>query len=316
MAKTLSQLDQALVYHENLPDRIRRYLNGRGIPDETIGRFMLGWNGRRITIPVYDREGEVTSFRFAKDPEDDGPGPKMLSTRGSRAELYGWERLVRSSPMRVIICEGEFDRLVLESHGFAAVTSTAGAGVFKKRWAEALRLVSDVYVCFDRDDAGRKGALRVARMIPGARICELPPEVGEGGDVTDFFVRLGKGYEDFLEVLRTAERPPEESRRPGRPSSPDSHGEPSSEHTDAAELKARIPLERVVARRLKLERRGRDYRALCPFHDEKTPSFVVFPETGTYHCFGCGAHGDAIDFLMQLDGLGFRDALDALRRSV
>lgn len=176
-------------------------------------------------------------------------------------------------------------------------------------------MVPNVYVCFDRDDAGRKGAVRVARKIPGARVCELPPEVGEGGDVTDFFVRLGKGYEDFLEVLREAKLPPEEPKRPARPSGASLVGMSSPNHPDIAELKARVPLERVVARRLKLERRGRDYRALCPFHDEKTPSFVVFPETGTYHCFGCGAHGDAIDFLMQFDGLGFRDALDALRRS-
>lgn len=316
MAKEPSLLDQALAYHEALPRRIRSYLNGRGIPDRTLDRFMLGWNGRRITIPVYDREGRITALRLARDPADEGDGPKMLSTPGSRAELYGWERLTRAWPMRVVVCEGEFDRLVLESRGFAAVTSTAGAGVFKKSWAEALRQVPNVYVCFDRDDAGRKGALRVARKIPGAWIATLPPEVGEGGDVTDFFVRLGRGYEDFLEVLRRAKRPPEEKPDPPtRRRRPRTSGAAYRDLPDAAEIKARVPIERVVGRRIRLQRRGRHLAALCPFHEEKTPSFVVFPKTQSYHCFGCGAHGDVIDFLMRLDGLGFRDALDALRRS-
>ncbi len=65
----------------------------------------------------------------------------------------------------------------------------------------------------------------------------------------------------------------------------------------------------LVRQTTKLEQAGRSYRGLCPFHKEKTPSFHVNPERGNYHCFGCGAHGDAISFLEQIEGLTFIDAV-------
>src|SRR2546428_6126248 len=190
-----------------LPARIRVYLHARGIPDPMIDTHLLGWNGRRITIPISDRDGEVAFFKLAKDPEDQSESPKMLASPGSHAELYGWEHL-RAVPEQLIICEGEFDRLVLEAHGFAAVTSTGGAGVFRREWAKPFLAIPAVFICFDRDDAGRAGALRVARMIPGAKIVELPEEVGDGGDVTDFVVRLGKTRGGFLALLTQAAPPP------------------------------------------------------------------------------------------------------------
>ena len=75
------------------------------------------------------------------------------------------------------------------------------------------------------------------------------------------------------------------------------------------EFKARVPLAEVVGRYVKLTRRGREHVGLCPFHKEKSPSFNVVEEKGFYHCFGCGAHGTAIDFVMAIEGLGFADAL-------
>lgn len=61
-----------------------------------------------------------------------------------------------------------------------------------------------------------------------------------------------------------------------------------------------------------LRKAGKNYKGLCPFHQEKTPSFIVFPETQTFHCFGCGAGGDAIGFLMRIENLSFREALERL----
>src|SRR3984893_13516599 len=124
----------AAEYHRALPDRIRGYLHARVIPDEVIDRRFLGWNGSRITIPVFNRNGICAFFRLAKDPDDQSRSPKMLSSRGSHVDLYGWE-LLRLRPKRVIICEGEFDRLVLEANGFEAVTSTGGADTFRHEWA-------------------------------------------------------------------------------------------------------------------------------------------------------------------------------------
>ncbi len=78
------------------------------------------------------------------------------------------------------------------------------------------------------------------------------------------------------------------------------------------ELRARTLLSTVVGRTVKLTRAGREWKACCPFHNEKTPSFTINDEKGFYHCFGCGAHGDAIRFLTEAAGLGFMDAVKEL----
>jgi DNA primase len=80
------------------------------------------------------------------------------------------------------------------------------------------------------------------------------------------------------------------------------------------ELRRRLSLANAVSRRVKLQRRGREFVGLCPFHKEKTPSFSVVEEKGFYHCFGCGAHGDVISFTMQTGGLSFPEAVEALAR--
>src|SRR2546426_9704069 len=135
----------------------------------------------------------------------------MLATPGANAELYGWERVL-ANPEQIVICEGEFDRLVLESRGFAAVTSTGGALTFRPTWTEAFREIPQVYICFDNDGPGQAGAERVVGLIPRARLVRLPDEVGEGGDVTDFFVRLGRSREEFIGLLEAAQPLPEEQR--------------------------------------------------------------------------------------------------------
>ena len=78
------------------------------------------------------------------------------------------------------------------------------------------------------------------------------------------------------------------------------------------DLRQRVPLSDIVGRRVKLVRKGRRFSGLCPFHSEKTPSFSVVDDDGFYHCFGCGAHGDAISFLREMDGLDFMEAVERL----
>ncbi len=78
------------------------------------------------------------------------------------------------------------------------------------------------------------------------------------------------------------------------------------------DVRARVGLADVVGRRVNLTRKGREHSGLCPFHKEKTPSFTVNEEKGFYHCFGCGAHGDVISFVMQTEGLSFPDAVETL----
>ncbi|MDA0331999.1 MAG: DNA primase [Proteobacteria bacterium] len=78
------------------------------------------------------------------------------------------------------------------------------------------------------------------------------------------------------------------------------------------DLRQRVPLSDIIGRRVKLIRKGRRFSGLCPFHSEKTPSFSVVDDDGFYHCFGCGAHGDAISFLREIDGLDFMEAVERL----
>lgn len=78
------------------------------------------------------------------------------------------------------------------------------------------------------------------------------------------------------------------------------------------ELKARIRVSDVVGRKVKLQKRGREFVGLSPFRNEKTPSFTVNDDKGFYHCFSSGEHGDAISFLMQVDGLTFPEAVEKL----
>ncbi|HEY9596702.1 MAG TPA: CHC2 zinc finger domain-containing protein, partial [Cyanophyceae cyanobacterium] len=86
-------------------------------------------------------------------------------------------------------------------------------------------------------------------------------------------------------------------------------------HSDIIEaIKQQADLVNIVERHITLKRRGKDYIGLCPFHEERTPSFTVSPSKQFYHCFGCGVGGDAIHFLMQLNQNSFQDVVLELAR--
>jgi DNA primase len=82
------------------------------------------------------------------------------------------------------------------------------------------------------------------------------------------------------------------------------------------EIRARADIVEIVGEHVALKRAGKDFRALCPFHNEKTPSFYVVPSKGFYKCFGCGESGDVFTFLMQRGGVSFQDAVRELARRV
>jgi DNA primase len=86
----------------------------------------------------------------------------------------------------------------------------------------------------------------------------------------------------------------------------------SSSSGITAEIKSKLPVLDVVGETVTLKRAGTVHKGLCPFHNEKTPSFIVTPERETWHCFGCGEHGDIFTFVMRRDGLEFREALERL----
>jgi DNA primase len=86
----------------------------------------------------------------------------------------------------------------------------------------------------------------------------------------------------------------------------------SSSSGIVSEIKAKLPVADIVGETVALKRAGTIHKGLCPFHAEKTPSFIVTPERETWHCFGCGEHGDIFTFVMRRDGLDFREALARL----
>jgi len=81
-----------------------------------------------------------------------------------------------------------------------------------------------------------------------------------------------------------------------------------------AQVRDATDLVEVAGEHVKLKKRGRKYEGLCPFHEEKTPSFSIDPDKGLFYCFGCHQGGDAINFVMQLERLSFPEAVERLAR--
>ncbi len=187
--------------HQELPAHIRTYLNARGITDEVISTYKLGYGKfyrkQWITIPIKDIYGNYTFFKLRQDPAYGND--KITYPKGIEAQLYDWEML-KDATGPLVICEGELERLLLVSRGVKAITGTHGAMTFKEEWAEKVKEHPQIYIAFDNDEAGRKGALRVAKLVEnsGTHIITLPKEVGDGGDITDYFVKLNGSMEDLL----------------------------------------------------------------------------------------------------------------------
>src|SRR5215207_3415673 len=85
--------------------------------------------------------------------------------------------------------------------------------------------------------------------------------------------------------------------------------------TDAvAQVRDRTDIVGLVSNYVQLKKAGRNFKALCPFHQEKTPSFVVFPDSGNFKCFGCGKGGDVFTFYKEIERVEFREALEELAK--
>lgn len=97
------------------------------------------------------------------------------------------------------------------------------------------------------------------------------------------------------------------------PESPEHQNEPSG--LEVERIRELVRIEDVVSEYLELRRVGSTFRGDCPFHVGEKPSFVVFPSTQTFHCFGCDAHGGVVTFLMRLEHLSLPDAIQKLQRT-
>lgn len=87
-----------------------------------------------------------------------------------------------------------------------------------------------------------------------------------------------------------------------------------SNFQEKLEVARSYPIYEVARQYIELKQTGNNFTGLCPFHNEKTPSFYIYTQQGTYHCFGCQAHGDVINLTMELHGVDFKNAVEILQK--
>jgi DNA primase len=305
----------------------KEWLNKRGITDEVLRLFNITTHehpqiGECIRIPYTDHHS-----KYRRDPLDDRK-PKYLYDQGGKVTLYGLRAVQQMiGHTNVVITEGELDALVLWSLNIPAVSSTGGAMSFQEEWAtELMRYVSHVYLCFDNDDAGAEGMVKVLKYIPHAKVIFIP-EQPHVKDISDFVARGGdfhslmataKSYPNITAVeadkaLRKAQWLPTrfhdayiDANRPQNMTN-----EQVSKYTgDDRVLRAKsYPMTNLIEFRQK--------KACCPWHNDATPSLAYYPKTNTAYCFGsCGKAYDSIDAYRLKHGVGFIDAVKALNELV
>lgn len=183
--------------------------NKRGLTSKIIEKYKIGWDDsrQRNTIPIRDIDGNVQNIRMynKKAPA------KIINLKvnghsfGSPARLFGIMDI--KDAQEVIICEGEFDKLLLEQNGFIAVTSTHGCNSFLHEWILHLK-DKDVVMLYDCDDAGKVAALKIINEhlknseVSSIKNVELPL-TGESDDkdISDFFIKHQKTAAELREII-------------------------------------------------------------------------------------------------------------------
>ena len=198
--ETLDKWQTALMANKPI---LKQLMEQRGFERKTIVEWELGWDGSRYTIPIRDAEGTLVNVRRYK--MNAGTSDKMLNLPGhGSAAIYRPDILLANED--IVITEGETDCILLNQMGIPAVTHTAGAGTFRAQWAQSF-LDKNVWICYDVDDTGRKGAKKVEQMLTGFAanifIIELPL-LSKGADVTDFLHKEGHSRTEFHELMGQA----------------------------------------------------------------------------------------------------------------
>lgn len=182
----------------------------RGITDETLSRFQIGWDGDRVTIPVYDEYGELCNVRRYKwnSYEDATKMINYTDVLGNvygENRIYGIEHLVNPNMPTVVWCEGEWDRLICEQNGIPACTGTAGANNLRIEWLRLLKAKRRIYICYDNDKAGRTATDNLVEQLRGSTeiyVMQWPEGFKEKGDITDWFVSDGHDRASFRALFK------------------------------------------------------------------------------------------------------------------
>lgn len=205
-------------FKSQLPSAIREYLNNRGISNDAIHYFELGYCSyggfNWISIPIKDESGVVELIRLRRDPNDSANPDKYKVYKVKEIEnkkkssLFNAASLVNEKEVAVIT-EGEFDAMVLAANGITAVSYTTGAGSLPDNYINKFKHLKAVVVCPDNDIPGKDGAGSIGKKLYNkllnleVRAFYLPENIGKGGDITDYIIKLGN---DPADIIRKSER--------------------------------------------------------------------------------------------------------------
>lgn len=201
-AERLVEMTERLLRHG---EKVRYLREKCGWSKRIIQRYSVGFDGQRYTIPIYAADGRLVNVRrydpLAKEAKD-----KMKSWAYGSGErrLYGYDTLEEFET--IILVEGEKDRITGQQHGLPTVTHTGGATSWNNAWNE-LFAGKKVFICYDCDDSGRRGARKVQAALKNfaaeVHILSLPLP-GKGDDLTNFFVDHDRTAAEFFTLMKEA----------------------------------------------------------------------------------------------------------------
>ena len=198
--ETIEKWSAALMSNKT---RLKALMDQRGFERKTIIEYQLGWDGSRYTIPVRDAEGDLVNVR--RYQMGAAPTNKMLNLPGHGSAALFRPDILRDND-KIVITEGETDCILLNQTGIPAVTHTAGAATFRTAWAGQF-VGKDVWIAYDADDAGAKGAKKVQNILADfARNVFIisMPKTTKGADVTDYIHLEGHSKQEFEELMSDA----------------------------------------------------------------------------------------------------------------
>ena len=217
---TRPDIDVGLIqeYHQklmSLTGPIRDMLKERrGLTDETLKRFQLGWDGERITIPIYDEYNTLVNFRRYKWNSTDDQWKVLnyvdeYNNSYGEVRIFGIDQVVDPEVEYIVWAEGELDRICAEQHGFPTACATSGAGTWKPDWTKLFRNKKRVYLAQDNDEAGRIATQKLCEKlyrVVDVYVINWPENFPAKGDITDFFTKCGQTSQDFQTLLDNATR--------------------------------------------------------------------------------------------------------------
>lgn len=332
---------------ENLQNTVENFenwlVNERHISLEVARTAGINFSSNRIEIPIRLPGGVHHFSKYRRSPMHDF-GPKYFYASGATADIFGREIISAIADLStVIITEGELDALAMRTLGYLAVSSTGGAGTWKHEWRHLFADLTPV-ILYDADRAGIEGALRVASMLPNAKIAWLPIEFGK--DPTEVIhaghteeleqcIREAYSYEvpstDFsdtqrlslLKILRDKLIAEKIYLNQSRDKTP-FHRNFALEWTEEEITVLRDRISKPVRNPIRSDDRlvrakeypikdliklNRDGFAACVYHSEKSASMRVYKDNHAFS-YCCNRRSDAIDIYCVLNGLDVKRSDD------